>query len=445
MTDILLIEAPAGARALEKAEVPPLGLAYIAAWLERDGFKAEIFDLNLGWEGLERRMKKAAWIGVSCYTHNYHIAKKVLELAKRHGKKILIGGPHATSLYREALSDGFDYVVRGEGEHPVANLLKGSPDRRGLAFLEKGSPKANLVYRVQDLDSLPFPARHLLKLSSYYFPGAIATTRGCAHNCIFCSSRNQSGCLRGRSAENVRAELELLASMGMERFFVIDPNFAYSKERALRVCRAARDLGMEWFSELRLDHVDRELIVEMARSGCRVVRFGVESGSQRIVDRIRKGILLERLEPVLTAFVENHVLPVCGFMIGHPGETVEEFRQTVMLAKKVIALGGEATFSVLTPYPGTYVYRNAEKLGMRIKTRDWREYHHLNPVIETESFTQEQLRRMLFTALLELNGKSLPEIEIEEGEEPVIRRLMDGVERRSFRKLCMEMQSREKP
>jgi radical SAM superfamily enzyme YgiQ (UPF0313 family) len=192
MTDLLLIEAPNGSSSEEKTDVPPLGLAYIAAVTEEKGFSAEIIDLNFGGDGLENRIKKANFIGLSCYTHNYHRAKEILNLAKKHGKKTIIGGPHATPMYRDVLWDGFDYAVRGEGEYPILNLLEGNRDVRGLAFIVDGSPLTNFVLRVKDLDSLPLPARHLLDMKHYSFPGAIATTRGCASHCIFCSSRNQS-------------------------------------------------------------------------------------------------------------------------------------------------------------------------------------------------------------------------------------------------------------
>lgn len=438
MTDLLLIESPHGSASEEKVDVPPLGLAYIAAVAESEGFSAEIVDLNLGEKGLERSIKAAELIGVSCYTHNYHHARRILGLAKKEGKTVVLGGPHATPMYREALHHGFDYVVRGEGEYPMLNLLMGNRDRRGLAYMDGGLPRANLVLRVRDLDALPLPARHLLRLRDYAFPGAIATTRGCAHHCIFCSSRNQSGCLRARSVEDLEEELLHLRSIGIDRFFVIDPNFAFDRERAIRFCRMAEGLDMTWFTELRLDHMDSEVIKAMARGGCRVVRFGIESGSQRIVDGIKKGISIDRIERTVSLFKSQGITPVCGFMIGHPGETEEDFNLTLRLAKRITDLGGEATFAIQTPYPGTYIYNNAGKLGIRILTRDWRQYHHLNPVIETESFTADDLRRMLFDSLLELSGKTLPEIPVEETEKPAMTRLMDGIERRSFRSICME-------
>ncbi|MFQ5800687.1 MAG: B12-binding domain-containing radical SAM protein [Candidatus Hydrothermarchaeales archaeon] len=439
MTDLLLIETPHGLASEEKVDVPPLGLAYIAAVAEKEGFSIEILDLNLGEDNIESRIKRAGTVGISCYTHNYPYALELLSTAKEHGKTVVIGGPHATPLYKDALSDGFDYVVRGEGEFPTLNLLKGSGDVRGLAFMQGGVPRANLVFRVKDLDSLPLPARHLLDIKRYSFPGALPTTRGCAHHCIFCSSRNQSGCLRARSVASLRSELEDLLSRGIESFFGTDPNFAFDRKRTLEFCCMVKDPGMEWFTELRLDHVDGEIIKEMSRSGCRVVRFGIESGSQRVVDFIKKGISIKNLEDVIRTFRHHRIVPVCGFMIGHPTETKKDFEMTLRLAKKVIALGGESTFAIQTPYPGTYLYNNAEKLGIKILTRDWREYHHLNPVVETENFSADDLREMLFDALLEISGTKLPEANIEDGDAPKMRRLMDGIERRSFRSICMEV------
>src|SRR3989304_3839982 len=302
MADLLLVEASHGSASEEKVDVPPLGLAYIASVAEKNGFSTEIVDLNLRGTNLEKGVKKAGLVCVSSYTHNYHRALDILRLAKRFNKIVAIGGPHATPLYKEVLREGFDYVVRGEGEYPVLNLLKGAMDTHGLAVMEKGQPKANFVARVKDLDALPFPSRHLLELKRYSFPGSIATTRGCASHCIFCSSRNQSGCLRARGVESLKEELTELHSQGIDRFFVIDPNFAFDKKRTLEFCNMVKGLGMRWFTELRLDHMDNDVIKSMGDSGCIVVRFGIESGSQRIVDLIKKGISIERLEDVVEGF-----------------------------------------------------------------------------------------------------------------------------------------------
>jgi radical SAM superfamily enzyme YgiQ (UPF0313 family) len=439
MTDLLLIEAPLSSTVEEKMDVPPLGLAYIASVAEREGFSAEILDLNLGNENLTTRIKEASLIGISSYTQNYPFALKLLQTAREHGKKVVIGGPHATPLYKDALRDGFDYVVRGEGEYPILNLLKCNDDLRGVALMQNGRPKANFVHRANDLDTLPFPARHLLNLKRYSFPGAIATTRGCASHCIFCSSRNQAGYLRARGVDNLQSELESLQAIGLDRFFVIDPNFAFDKTRTLRFCEMVRRLKLEWFTELRLDQMDGEIIKAMAESGCRVVRFGIESGSQRIVDIIKKGISIEDLEQIVKTFQRYDIVPVCGFMIGHPYETKRDFEATLALAKKVIALGGEATFSILTPFPGTYLYKNAERLGIKILTNDWSKYHHLNPVIETKNFTAEKLRSMLFDALLAISRKEPINHEIKQSDEQDIFPLMEGVERRSFRNICRDV------
>jgi radical SAM superfamily enzyme YgiQ (UPF0313 family) len=439
MSDILLIESPQGSASEEKVDVPPLGLAYIAAVAEKEGFTPEIMDLNLGNNNLRKNIEKAELVGVSCYTHNYNHALKILQMAKEKGKRVAIGGAHATPLYKDVLRDGFDYAIRGEGEYPIVNLLKDDSDLKGIALMEKGVPKANLVSRVKDLDSLPLPARHLLDLNHYSFPGAIATTRGCPSHCIFCSSRNQSGCLRSRSVESLKSELEHLQSRGMAQFFVIDPNFAFDRTRTLGFCNMVRRLKMEWFTELRLDHMDAEIIREMSKSGCRVVRFGIESGSQRVIGVIRKGISIKNLEDTIRTFRKHDIVPVCGFMIGHPTETREDFETTLRLAKKITSLGAEATFAIQTPYPGTYLFNNAEKLGIKILTKNWSEYHHLNPVVETQHFTADDLRTMLFDALLDMGGVRLPEAQIEDDGEPMMERLMDGIERRSFRSICMEV------
>ncbi len=417
---LLLIEASHHSASNELADVPPLGLAYIAAVAEEKGHSIDLMDMNIEIKNLSKRMEDAEFVGISCYTQNYHQALRILKIAKQKNKTVLIGGPHATPLYKEVLRDGFDYVVRGEGEYPVLSLLQGSDDLRGLAHMRDGITVANFVHRVSDLDSLPLPSRHLLRLEKYSFPGAIATTRGCASHCIFCSSRNQSGCLRARSVESLAKELEHLQLLGIDRFFVIDPNFAFNEKRTIEFCQLAKRLDLIWFSELRLDHMSNDVIKKMGESGCRVVRFGIESGSQRIVDLIKKGISLKDLEVRVRSFRRSGILPVCGFMIGHPTETHEDFELTLKLAKKIKAIGGEPTFAIQTPYPGTYLYKNASKMGVKLKTKDWTQYHHLSPVIETKNFSSNALEEMLLTALTKINPS---------GSEPL---------RKSFRSICLE-------
>jgi radical SAM superfamily enzyme YgiQ (UPF0313 family) len=270
---------------------------------------------------------------------------------------------------------------------------------KGLAYYENGMIKVNGVWRVKDLDSLPLPARHLMKLEEYSFPGAIATSRGCNYACVFCSSRNQSGMLRLRSAASIIKEIKWFKENGVDSFLVIDPNFAYSRERVIEICDGIRELGMRWFAEARLDHMNEEVIEAMADSGCKVVRFGIESGSQRIVDEIRKEINLKDVETTIEQLVAKGITPVCGFMVGHPSETKEDFELSIALARKIRDLGGEATFAVQTPYPGTYIYRNASKLGIDILHRNWSSYHHLNPNITTREFDARELKRMLEKAL----------------------------------------------
>ncbi len=402
MADLVLVEVGRELKGEYKADVPPLGLAYIAAVAEEDGFSVEIIDLNVQRKGLNDKINDAGMVGVSFYTHNYDAALSVLSKAKARNKKVIAGGPHATPLYREVLADGFDIVVRGEGEYPIRELLRrgGDPSGiRGLAYIDGGKLAANGVWRVGELDELPLPARHLLDLERYSFPGAIATSRGCSYGCIFCSARNQSGTLRLRSARKVVEEIRMLKEMGMDSFLAVDPNFAYSKERVLSICDGIKDAGMRWYAELRLDHMDEELIRAMAGSGCKVVRFGIESGSQRIVDVIRKGISLGDIEKTVKALVENGITPVCGFMIGHPTEGKRDFEATLRLAERIRALGGEATFAVQTPYPGTYLYRNADKLRVDILHHNWSAYQHLNPVISTREFSARDLKEMLGRAL----------------------------------------------
>lgn len=451
--NVLLIEAGEG-EAKEKADVIPLNLLYPASFCsDFQEAEIEVADLRLGKDlkKIDEKIERADLIGISCYTHNYKVALKILEKAKRVDKSkiVIAGGAHVTPLYREALSHGFDAVVRGEGELALYGIIKailnGEDFRKkeipGIAFKKNNKVFVNPVKRIYDLDSLPFPARDKVDIKSYYFPGAIATGRGCAYLCTFCSGRNQSGFLRLRRVESLLKELEEIKGMGIKSFFVIDPNFAFDKERVIEFCREVKKLGMHFYAELRLDQVDESIIKALAEADCRVVRFGIESGSQDMVDIIKKGINLSELLYKVKLLVKHGIKPICGFMLGLPNETREHHEKTLMVARKIVESGGEVNFAVLTPYPGTYIYRNAEKLGIKIKTRNWEEYHYLNPVIETENFKTHELRKMLFDATLHAYGIEINEdINLSE-EKPEIFEFEKPIERKSLRKLAAEFEN----
>ncbi len=441
--DVLLIEAPLSSVSERKVDLPPLGLAYTASVLRERGISSKIVDLNVTEVDIEREMAEAEFIGVSCYTQNYPYALEILEKAKALNKPVALGGVHATFRFEEVLKHGFDFVLRGEGEFSFAELAqrilsnKSWEDIRGIAYRKGDKVISNGFWRVESLDSLPLPARDLLELKSYSFPGAIATSRGCAYSCVYCSSRAMAGALRLRSPDNVLRELEEIKALGIEHFFVIDPNFAFDKARALEICSRVKELDMVWFSELRLDHIDYELIKAMGSSGCRVVRFGIESGSQEIIEAIKKGIDVNNVVKVVKALVREGITPVCGFMIGNPGETRESIEATVALAQEIRSLGGEATFSVQTPYPDTMLFRHSKSFGIKIHSRNWWEFHHLNPVISTSEFSLEDLRSYLFDALLSLYNAEIPEVELQESY-PEMVKLGEGIERKSFRSIAFE-------
>jgi radical SAM superfamily enzyme YgiQ (UPF0313 family) len=444
---VLLVEAPHSEVSEPHTDVPPLGLAYMAAFLEEGGHEVRITDMNLGRDlvgelDFAGDLVWADLVGISCYTHNYHLACRIMEEARSKGKTTVIGGPHSCALPEEVLGDGFDFAVTGDGEYAMkalAGALEGHGSLEevpGIVYRVGGEIKRNPMKRVKDLDTLALPARHLLDLEKYSFPGAVSSSRGCANTCIICSSRLVSGALRHRSTEGVLEEVKILKDEGIDEIFFVDPNFASHRDRTLEICRGLEDLNVRWFAELRLDHVDPEVIRAMGASGCKVIRFGIESGSKRVIKTIKKGIDITRVEDVVKDFVANGIVPVCGFMIGHPRETREEFEMSRELALAVRDLGGEATFSIFTPYPGTMPFLNARSLGMNITSSDWRRYHHLTPVIETGDFTREDLKALVFDALLEYYDIVLPGAEDDPGP-PKITTICEGVKRRSFRSIAL--------
>ncbi len=382
----------------------PLGLMYLASSLEKASFKVEMIDASLGrirpigqqWhygytlDELMEEIKQRApdIVGIGCFFSMRFPA--VLEIAREIKKlnknaEIIIGGIHPTIFAEQILNEHecFDYVVIGESEHSIVQLhevlhsgnFEGLGSIDGIAYRSNGSVRCNpKTTFIEDLDSLPFPAYHLLPVEEYmnnkvlrWGLGAnrqfsIITSRSCPNRCTFCSMFLTHGPRwRSRSAENVVDEIEFLIKNNQAREISFeDDNLTFSKKRIISICNGIIDRGLKilWNTPngVSIKHLDYEILAKMKEAGCDSVNLPIESADENMRNKIIKKHLSEaKIHEVIKACKELDLKANAYFVLGMPGETRESLENNIKLLKKVPLNGMIAFFA--TPFPGTDLFR----------------------------------------------------------------------------------------
>lgn len=417
----------------------PLSLAYLAAYLKKHGYEVNILDAVAGnmtkqggrWHygisehDVVKRIKKFKpdLVGITCpFSLRHNASLSVARLIKKIDDKIItvVGGTHPTIFPLETVScKEIDYVIVGEGEESFLSLVRhiesGSKSFElcvdGCAYKKKGKIKLNEKRNfIEDLDSLPFPARELLPMEFYFRrdialfglgkgrAASIITSRGCPYRCSFCSMHLCHGQgWRSRSAENVFEEIEeLVKKYRVEEIFFMDDNLTFDKERMIKLCELILRKGVKirWNTPngIRADRIDFDLATIMKKSGCVNVCIGVESGNEKIRNNIiKKALPEEKIHQALSA-CKKAGLPVIGyFILGIPGETEETFKDTIKMIKN-LPFAMIAT-SFYTPFPGTKLYDDCVRHGY-IKRDYWKNIERFNaPIVETPAFDRNTLKR----------------------------------------------------
>jgi anaerobic magnesium-protoporphyrin IX monomethyl ester cyclase len=387
-------------------QAPPLGLAYIAAYLREAGHEVSILDMKHGVppdrdEFMDRvRAFDPALIGMGLYTVTVPVAQEISVLAKawKPELKVVVGGPHPAGAPEEcARSPHFDFAAVGEGELMMLELvdaLEQGTDISAVAGLwytvDPTDPSSELKTNaprgwIDDLDRLPYPARDLLPpLDSYLmtmfqyreWPATtLYTSRGCPYSCIFCERREILGNkFRVHSAQYVVDEIEHLQSeYGIREIFFYDDTFTLDARRVTKICEEILRRGIEisWNISTHVNTVDRELLRMMAQAGCWQIAYGIETGDPRVIQDILKGTDLptirERIEWTVEAGIEAKGL----FMIGHPTDTPESIDRTIEFARSLPI--ASANFKITTPFVGTPLRDMAAEYG-QLNADDYRNF-----------------------------------------------------------------------
>jgi len=403
----------------------PLGLAYLASFIEIDSHEVRIVDSNiLGYEikdvEAEIRDFNPHLIGITATTSCIYSAYKVAKVAKNINPKIKVvaGGPHVTFTAKETLQECLfiDIVVRGEGEETfreLVNNLEFSPENisslekiKGITFRNDGKIiETENRPLIKNLDNVPFPAYHLLPMDRYKLKGkrfaAIMTSRGCPFSCIFCSSSQLFGkAWRARNAENIVKEIKLLqGEYRVREIEILDDTFTLNTGRVKKICNllTKENLDVSWSCSSRVDTIDQSLAEKLKKTGCHTIYLGIESGSQKILNKISKGITLAQAEKAINLIKKVKLNSFGSFMIGIPGETAKTIKKTINFAKKLSPTF--AQFTICTPYPGTKLFEMAKEKGWLL-TREWSKYTILDQVMRIPGMVAINLNRWLLRAYL---------------------------------------------
>ncbi len=398
----------------------PLGLAYLASNLPKK-HDVKIIDClseDIDLENLERMIKAydPDVVGLTATTPAIYEAYKVAIMVKRINPdcKVSIGGPHATFTAKETLKEckAIDAVIRGEGEATFNELItawdRGSSLRgiSGLTFRNNGGSIKNRDRPfIKDLDSLNFPAWNKLPMARYSMHGKrfgmIMTSRGCPFNCIFCSSSLLCGKMwRSRSPENVLEELRLLRNdWGIREIEFMDDAFTLDNKRAEKICDMIRKEGLDitWTCSSRVNTINEGLARKLKAAGCHTIYFGIESGSQEILNRVGKGISLEQSKRAVRIAKKVKINSLGSFILGLPGDTAKTIKNTIKFAR---GLGLTfAQFTTATPYPGTKLYAWAKRKRLLLSNR-WSDFTTVKPVMKIPDVNIKQLRKALRSAYL---------------------------------------------
>jgi anaerobic magnesium-protoporphyrin IX monomethyl ester cyclase len=391
--------------------LPPLGLGYLAAVARRDGHEVTIVDMSLTEGKGPVDFRASDLVGISLDTSRYNSAVAVARDAISAGATVVMGGPHATFVADEILTQGLShYIVRGEGEDSFGELLGRLSSGRdvrevaGLSYVDGGRVIHNPDRPPpSDLDAVPFPARDLIGMERYKrlrlggrYITSLVTSRGCPFGCDFCSSTVFSGSKwRSRSPINVVGEIEsLVKDFGFSAVSFMDDNFTMSPVRVIEIADEIERRGLDiyWWCFSRGDIIvkNEEMVGRMARSGCRYVFMGIESASDPILLGYGKKMKGTDSVRAIELLREYGIETMGSFIIGWPEETKSMVKETIRLAKR-IGLGG-AQFSILTPYPGTALFA---RLGDRIFERDWEKYDCFHSVMTLDRIKPAELERLL--------------------------------------------------
>jgi len=408
-----------------KPPYPPLGLLYLGAALLKNGCSVEIIDFDIDIKRKDNffdyvKENHPGVIGFTAVTPCFNNALSLAGAIKKiYSPFIIFGGPHTTALPEEVIKEEtIDGVVIGEGEETVAEFMNYFKQGKvvavdGIIIKDKGRfLRGRKRDFIENLDELPFPAWSLLKHPMEYSPpdardmpvATVMSSRGCPYRCTFCQAPRIWGRkIRRRSVDNVVAEIKFLKSRyGIKEIHIADDDFTHNKEWTLDFLRKVEKerVGTRFYfmNGLRIDNVDMDILLGMKRAGFVSIGFGVESGSQRILNSVKKGLKIAGIEKNFKMVKGLGFKTWAFFILGFLGETPSSLKETVDFS---ISLDPDfAKYFYLVPFPGTDVYKELLTKNLLLD-RNFSNYGlYMEPVYELPGLSRYEIKKALTRAYI---------------------------------------------
>ncbi|MBI4678113.1 MAG: cobalamin B12-binding domain-containing protein [Elusimicrobia bacterium] len=415
-------------------EIPPQPLINLGAVLRQRGFKVRLLDANaLGLTPEETTRRILGWsprfVGITAPTMLISTAGRIAKAVKDSAPDIvtIVGGPHLTAVPKETMESypGVDIGVIGEGENTILELLQSIERKspldgvKGIIYRGSSGPRRTPPRPfIQDLDTLPFPAWDMLPdlLERYQQSAArigrlpnvsIITSRGCPFQCIFCNRTVFGNVTRAHSADYVmRMIRRLIERYRIKSISFEDDNFVVFRKRLVDLCERLVSEGVDivWDCASNVNAVQPEILALMRKAGCWQINYGIESGSQRILDFIRKGTTLKKIQEALAMTRAAGINTKGYFIIGHPTETLESIQETIDFVKRIDLDIFQMSFMV--PFPGTELHAMADRYGSFAKELD--HMHIWTPQFIPHGLSKETMEKESMRAYREFYFRPRP-------------------------------------
>jgi anaerobic magnesium-protoporphyrin IX monomethyl ester cyclase len=378
----------------KQPKLPPLGILYIASYLEKKGHQVRIIDLNVPRsEKLEKMLKEADIVGITATTPIVKEAWRLAKIVKNYKIPVVLGGPHPSALPEESLKNGADIVCIGEGEETFAEIAEKWPNIEGIsgiAYKKEGKMVQERPRKlIMNLDSLPFPAYHLLEnREAYTTPQpvlnepmrtlTIITSLGYPYRCNYCFKRVFGQTWRAHSAKYV-ADLwqYIYEKFDVQLVGVEDDTFNLDYARVEEIFRLLkkRNIKTLWTTAqgIRADRVDKKLLRKMKETGFIRTGFGIEAGSQEMISKIGKSLDLQKVREASQSCRDLGIESIGFFMLGNYGETRKTMNQTIKLTCELDP--DIAHFTIAVPLPGSPLFKIIEEKG-KFLIKDWNQYEY---------------------------------------------------------------------
>ncbi len=389
---------------------PPLGLLYLATCLQNAGYEAKIIDcvpMKIGYEQLEKEISeyKPFMVGVTTYTPMMWDVLTTVNLAKKTCPETytILGGHHPTLYPSESIKyENVDFIIQGEGEESLVKLVQALETNQsneelakidGIGFFRENTEYLSAIKAyVKNIDELPIPDRSFLPFDIYKsivgrndMLATVMSSRGCPFRCTFCFTPNKK--YRSRSNENILKEVNYLVDLGFKEIFFFDDLFALKNEKVIEFSKALRqqNIKIDWSFRARVTTITQELIEEIKKSGVHRIQFGIESGVDATLKRIKKDTNTQLIRNAIGLCKKNGIQTVGSFIIGLPQETKDDILQTIKFSRQIGLT--YAQYNIFMPYPFTEAYLKGLKDGVFNKDF-WKTYAD-DPINETDKFVME--------------------------------------------------------